>query len=644
MVGNPNDLAAGAADDKVSNSTAASASTLTSPEVNVPGMPHPDSPIDDSGVDFSIPETLEFISSSTPANNSEQILKGDLCRGRVVGLLPSGVVVDIGRKTEGLIAIDEFEKSSDIPSLGEEIDVMFQGGGGSAGYAAISHQSARRLALGRDLEQAHRDCSPVTAKVVAEVQGGLSVDVGLPAFLPRSQIDLRHPAKDEVLVGSEFPVQILKLTRARSSIVVSRRALLEEEMRCRKAKILSQISLGAIVNGTVKSITTRGVFVDLGGVDAFLHVSDFSYSWIDHPSDVVKTGMAINAKVIKFELEQERIELSLKALAPDPWKDFGSRYAVGDCVSGKVVRTVDFGTFLEIEKGLEGLLHRSETSWSKRPLHFAKKFEIGQTVECVISKMDPTKRRLSLSVKALTPDPWASIVHAYPAGTVVEGKVLSMAPYGPFIELEEGVEGLVHITDLSRDRTVHHPKEILKKGQRVPVVVLRIEREKKRLLLGIKQLEPDPWDNFSASHYAGDVIEGRVLHRTFAGVFVELIPGLEAFCDWTELEGGDRKKGEGGLTIGRAYNFRILGLNDLKQHIRLSRRGMARHAITLASKAVSEMELKSVENKTKLLSRESSKPKKTRRQREFSTKQGQPSQVAAGNGDSEVGRDQPSDD
>ena len=645
MVGNPNDFAVDAADDKVPNPIAASASTSATPEGNVPGMPRPDSPIDGSDVDSSIPKTLVSTSSLVPVNNSEQILKGDLCRGRVVGLLPSGVVVDIGRKTEGLIAADEFEKSSDIPSLGKEIDVIFQGGGCLAGYASVSHQSARRLALWKNLEQAHRDNSPVTAKVVAEVQGGLSVDIGLSAFLPRSQIDLQPPPKIEVLVGSEFPVQIVKLSRTRGSVVVSRRALLEEEIRRRKTKKLSEISLGSIVNGTVKNTTRHGVFVDLGGVDAFLHTADLSYSWVDRPSDVVKIGTAISATVIKFEPEQEQIVLSLKALEPDPWEDLKSRYTVGDCVSGKVVRVVDFGAFLEIEKGLEGLLHLSETSWSRRPLHSARKFKIGQSVECAILKIDSTKRRLSLSVKALIPDPWANIIHAYPVGTVVEGKVLSMAPYGVFIELEEGVEGLVHITDLSRDRRVQHPKEILKKGQGVLVVVLRIERESRRLSLGMKQLEPDPWDDFSASHYVGDVIEARVLYRTSVGVFVELIPGLEALCDWMELEDGDRGKDKGGLTIGRAYNFRILDLNDLQQRIRLSRRGIARQQeITLASKVASVPEVKSVENKKKSLSRESPKSKKTRRRKKPATKRAQPGWAGADSGDSEVGSDQPSDD
>ena len=581
MVGDPNKLPAHSAADKPLGSAAPSGGGPPegSPggrHAATPGIPGPPSPDDNGAADFPFPETLlpQSAGPSAEDDGDAPLREGDLCKGRVVGILPSGVAVDFGRKTEGLVAIEEFADGSDLPQIGDDIDVIFQNRGSAGDYASLSYQSARRMVLWDGIEQAYRDRRPVPARVVSTVSGGLGVDIGLPAFLPSSQIDLRPPADVEALVGTEFAVQVVKFSRSRGNIVVSRRVLLEEEIRRQKTATLAKISLGAVVSGTVKNLTSYGAFVDLGGIDALLHITDLSYSRVNDPSDIVQVGESISAKVIKFDAERECVSLSLKALEPDPWEGSEDRYKPGERVSGRVTRIVEFGVFLEIEKGLEGLLHVDEISWSKRPPPPSKQFKVGQTVDCVVLKVESAKRRLSLSVKALTPDPWTTVAERYPTGTIVDGRVRSMTYYGAFIELEEGVEALLHVTDLTRDSKVRHPKDLLKKGRSVQAVVLHVDEEAKRIALGMKQLEPDAWDDFFASHFVGDVIEARVLRRTSFGVFVEAAPGLEALCHATELGGGGKRKGKGGPDIGHVYRFRILDMDDLERRLRLSRRGL----------------------------------------------------------------------
>ena len=580
MVGDPNNLPPDSATDKpLGSAVPAGGEAPKDPragrETAAPGIPGPPSPDENGATDSPLPEAfLPPEDAPSPDNAADSALQeGDLCQGRVVGIIPSGVVVDFGRKTEGLVAIKEFSDGADLPQLDTEIHVIFQGRGSTGDYASLSYQSARRMVMSAGIELAHREGNPVAARVIAVVKGGLEVDIGLPAFLPASQIDVRPPADPEALVGAEFPVQVVKFSRSRGNIVVSRRVLIEDEIQRRKKETLSKISLGAVVSGTVKNLTSYGVFVDLGGIDALLHITDLSYSRVNTPSDIVQVGEVISGKVIKFDPERERVSLSLKAMEPDPWEGLEDRYAPGDRISGRVTRTVEFGAFVEVEEGLEGLLHAAEISWSKRPPNPSKRFKVGHTVDCVVLKIDSAKRRLSLSIKALTTDPWITVADRYRAGTIVEGKVLSMTSYGAFIQLEEGLDGLVHVTDLTRDPNVRHPKEFLTKGRSVQAVVLQVDEENKRVALGMKQLEPDPWDDFFALHFVGDVIEARVLRRTSFGVFVEAAPGLEALCHSTELAGGGHQRAQG-PTIGRVYQFRILDMDDLERRLRLSRRGL----------------------------------------------------------------------
>ena len=636
MVGDPNNHPADSAADKPLGSAAPSGGgppegSRGGRHASTPGIPGPPSPDDNGAADFPLAETL-FPQSAGPSAEDDGDAaprEGDLCKGRVVGILPSGVVVDFGRKTEGLVAIEEFADGSDLPQLGDDIDVIFQNRGNAGDYASLSYQSARRLVLWDGIEQAYHDRGPVPARVISTVSRGLGVDIGLPAFLPSSQIDLRPPADVEALVGTEFSVQVVKFSRSRGNIVVSRRVLLEEEIRRQKTATLAKISLGAVVTGTVKNLTSYGAFVDLGGIDALLHITDLSYSRVNDPSDIVQVGETISAKVIKFDPERERVSLSLKALEPDPWEGLEDRYGPGDRVSGRVTRTVEFGVFLEIEKGLEGLVHVDEISWSKRPPPFSKKFKVGQIVDCVVLKVESAKRRLSLSVKALTPDPWTTVAARYPTGTIVDGRVRSMTSYGAFIELEEGVEALVHVTDLTRDSKVRHPKDLLKKGRSVQAVVLHVDEEAKRIALGVKQLEPDAWDDFFASHFVGDVIEARVLRRTSFGVFVEAAPGLEALCHATELGGGGKRKGKGGPDIGRVYRFRVLDMDDLERRLRLSRRGLPTDEVKPPEDARSSPETGTAKAEAAPKPRKSSKRKRTRRTKKAAAKPPMPEESTA---------------
>ncbi len=636
MVGDPNNHPADSAADKPLDTAAPSGGGPPegSPggrHASTPGIPGPPSPDDNGAADSPLPEPLvpQAADPSAEDDGDAALHEGDLCKGRVVGILPSGIAVDFGRKTEGLVAIEEFTDGSDLPQLGDDIDVIFQNRGSAGDYASLSYQSARRLVLWDGIEQAYRDRSPVPARVVSTVSGGLGVDIGLPAFLPSSQIDLRPPADVEALVGTEFSVQVVKFSRSRGNIVVSRRVLLEEEIRRQKTATLAKISLGAVVTGTVKNLTSYGAFVDLGGIDALLHITDLSYSRVNDPSDIVQVGETISAKVIKFDPERERVSLSLKALEPDPWEGLEDRYGPGDRVSGRVTRTVEFGVFLEIEKGLEGLVHVDEISWSKRPPPFSKKFKVGHTVDCVVLKVESAKQRLSLSVKALTPDPWTTAAERYPTGTIVDGRVRSMTSYGAFIELEEGVEALVHVTDLTRDSKVRHPKDLLKKGRSVQAVVLHVDEQAKRIALGMKQLEPDAWDDFFASHFVGDVIEARVLRRTSFGAFAEVAPGLEALCHATELGGGGKRKGKGGPDIGCVYRFRILDMDDLERRVRLSRRGLPADQLKPPEAARSAPETGTAKAEAAPKPRKSSKRKRTRRTKKAAAKPPMPEESTA---------------
>jgi small subunit ribosomal protein S1 len=434
------------------------------------------------------------------------------------------------------------------------------------------------------LEKAVTEGTPVTGKVTNKIKGGLTVDIGVIAFLPSSQVETRPVHNLDSYLGKEIEVKVLKLNKRRGNAVVSRRGLLEQAAESRKTEALANIQEGATVSGTIKNLTDYGAFVDLGGIDGLLHVSDLSYGNVTHPSAVVHVGDQVTLKVLKFDREKERISLGLKQLRPDPWLDIEKRYPPQSKVPGRVVSVTDYGAFVELEPGVEGLIHISEMTWSRRMKHPAKVVKAGDQVEAIILELKPKERRISLGIKQLEADPWTTVADRYSIGSVVEGRVRKLADFGAFVEIEEGIDGLVHVSDLSWTAHVKHPSELLKKGQIVQAAILNIDAANRRLSLGIKQLQPDAWETFFRTHQVGDTVRGKVCRAAPFGIFVELLPGVEGLCHRSEIsdEAGKRRNlkqpvsaEEPALPLGQEYEFKIIKLNEAQKRIGLSLRAVA---------------------------------------------------------------------
>jgi small subunit ribosomal protein S1 len=546
---------------------------------------------------------LDDYSRYFPATNRE------ILHGRVLSVSSKEVIVDIGRKTEGLVPASQFPFVDEKPAVkpGDVIEVMFDRSGEPVeGYILLSYERAHRLQVWENLEKAAAERSAVPGRVLSKIKGGLAVDIGVGAFLPNSQIEM-HPVHNlDAYIGREIPVRILKLNRRRGNAVVSHRVLLEDEIEARKAEALAHISEGAEVTGTVKNLTEYGAFVDLGGIDGLLHVSDLTYGSVRHPSAVVHVGDQITVKVLKFDRDKERISLGLKQMRPDPWSDIDVRYPPRSRVIGRVVSVTDYGAFVELEPGVEGLIHISEMTWSRRMKHPGKVVKAGDQVEAVVLEVKPRERRISLGIKQLEADPWTTVADRYSVGSVVEGRVRKLADFGAFVEIEEGIDGLVHVSDMSWTAHVKHPSEVVKKSQQVQAVILHIDTVNRRLSLGIKQLQPDAWETFFRTHQVGDVVKGRVCRAAAFGVFVELPPGVEALCHRSEITGqtGRRRnskqhpsQGEPALPIGQEFDFKIIKMNEAQKRIGLSLRSVAdedernrledykRHAVAVTSTA-----------------------------------------------------------
>src|SRR3984957_14953605 len=401
------------------------------------------------------------------------------------------------------------------------------------------------------------------------------VDVGLPPFMPGSQVDLRPIHDLDQFVGTDIPVKVLKINRRRGNVVVSRKNAIEEELQARKHNALEHLFEGAVVAGVVKNLTEYGAFVDLGGIDGLLHVSDMSHGRVNHPNEVVHVGDEITVKVLKFDRDKERISLGLRQLSPDPWETLPDRCPRGSRVIGRVMSITDYGAFVEIEPGVEGLIHISEMTWSRRMKHPGKVVKVGDNVEAVVLDVRSKDRGVSLGIKQLEPDPWTTVADRYSIGSVVEGRVRKLTDFGVFIEIEEGIDGLVHISDLSWTKRVKHPSEVLKKGQLVQAVILNIDAPNRRLSLGVKQLQPDAWEAFFRAHQVGDVVRGRVCRACNFGVFVELAPGLEGLSHRSEIPAtSDRKHDESPLPIGEEIDFKVVRLNEAEKKIGLSVRAL----------------------------------------------------------------------
>jgi small subunit ribosomal protein S1 len=504
--------------------------------------------------------------------------EGEVLQGTVLSVTDKDVIVDFGYKSEGLVPKEQFAlpDGSFQVRRGDTIDVMVDRQGiQPEGYILLSHTRASRLRAWDNLEKAHHDGLILSGRVLGRVKGGLSVDVGVTAFMPGSQIDLRPIHNLDTWVGKDIPVKIVKLNRRRGNVVVSRKTAIEDDLNARKSAALADMGEGSVVTGTVKNLTEYGAFIDLGGIDGLLHVSDMSHGRVTHPNEVVNVGDEITVKVLKFDKDKERISLGLKQLIPDPWESVIERYPMGAKVIGRVVSVTDYGAFVELEAGVEGLIHISEMTWSRRMKHPSKVVHVGDQVEAIVLEVKPKDRRVSLGIKQLEADPWTTVADRYAIGSVVEGRVRKLTDFGAFIEIEEGIDGLVHISDLSWTKRVKHPSEVLKKGQLVQAVILQIDAANRRLSLGVKQLQPDAWESFFRSHQVGDTVRGRVCRAAAFGVFVELAPGVEALCHRSEIPEGSGGGADSPLPIGEEFDFKIIRMVESEKKIGLSLRAVA---------------------------------------------------------------------
>jgi small subunit ribosomal protein S1 len=539
-------------------------------------VPAPKSEKEPSMEDFATAlETFEQEQAQTEAAlNEEQIVTGT-----VLKVTAQYVVVDIGYKSEGVVQVAEFQDHEGNVTVqrGDEIAVMREPGHTEEGYIHLSHEKAQRLKAWDEIEKAFNDKASVKARVIDRIKGGLTVDIlGARAFLPGSQVDLRPVRNLDGLKGHEIDVRIIKLNKKRGNIVASRKQLMEEDQSEKRTKTLEQLHEDAILTGSVKNLTDYGAFVDLGGIDGLLHITDMSWGRLTHPRDLVQVGDQIQVKVLKFDRDKQRVSLGFKQLTPDPWLDASERYPVGAHVSGRVISVTDYGAFIELEQGIEGLVHVSEMTWSKRMKHPSKLVNVGDNVEAVVLNVNPTERRISLGLKQLESNPWESLHEKFPVGAIVEGKVRNLTDFGAFIEIEDGIDGLVHVSNLSWTKRVKHPSEVLKKGDKVKAIVLAIEPDQRRLSLGVKQLQPDVWDTFFEQHRVGDVIHGKVLRLASFGAFVEIADGVEGLCHNSEAV--DSHGAPIKLEAGMEHEFKIIKMNPAEKKVGLSIRAVGEEA------------------------------------------------------------------
>ena len=534
-------------------------------------------------------ESMDDFSAALAAFEREQAAEaaaveayGDkVVSGTVIKATDKHLIVDVGLKSEGMVPLDQVVDHTGAVKFnaGDVIDVVIEREEPEGGYL-VSYEKAQRLRVWDVIEKAANDKTPVIGTVVSRVKGGLTVDIGLKAFLPGSQLEIRPVRNLDGYLGTQIEVRVIKLNKKRGNVVVSRKEILEEEQNAKRSTTLEQLGEGAILTGTVKNLTDYGAFVDLGGIDGLLHITDMSWGRLTHPRDLVNVGDEIQVKVLKFDKDKQRVSLGFKQLTPDPWLDAAERYPVGAHVHGRVLSVTDYGAFVELEQGIEGLVHLSEMTWSKRLKHPSKLVKPADEVETVVLSVNPADRRISLGMKQLLDNPWENLTERYPAGTVVEGRVRNLTDFGAFIEIEDGIDGLVHVSNLSWTKRVKHPSEIVKKGEKVKAVVLGVEPQNRRLSLGIKQLQPDVWESFFASHRVGDIVHGKVLRTAQFGAFVEIAEGVEGLCHISEA--GDEGGGPSKLETGLEHDFKIIKINVEEKKVGLSLRAVSGHEASRA--------------------------------------------------------------
>jgi len=499
--------------------------------------------------------------------------EGELVKGEVVQIDGEFVLVDIGYKSEGRIHINEFLNSQGQVKVkvGDKVDVVLVRKENNEGGVILSREKAHHVKIWDEIEEVYKQQSTIKGKVISLVKGGLSVDIGVEAFLPGSQADLR-PVRDlRTMLGTEHDFMVVKYERRQGNIVLSRRAVLEEERKGLREKTLGLLEKDAVLDGVVTNIKDYGLFVDLGGIDGLLHITDMSWGRIGHPSELYQIGDEIKVKVLKFDRERERVSLGLKQLKPDPWQNAEEKYPVNARLKGKVVRLVDYGAFVELEEGIDGLIHLSEMSWTEKLKNPSQMLNVGDIVETLVLAVDADKRRISLSIKQLEPNPWDLIADRYPVGAIIEGRVKSITDFGIFIGIDEGIDGLVHISDISWNK-INHPSELYKKGDEVQTVILNIDKENERFSLGIKQLTPDPWEVISEKYRPGNQVRGVVTNVTDFGVFVRLEDGVEGLVHVSQLPKGSTLKEFG---IEDEVQAEIVNVSQEEKRIGLSIRKLA---------------------------------------------------------------------
>ncbi len=504
--------------------------------------------------------------------------EGEVVRGTVVGISERGVVIDFGYKSEGIVNPAEFTEDGVITvKAGDEVEVLVKSMETADGLPVLSRADAVRMKAWDDLEKAYQEGSIVKGRVMERIKGGLRIDIdGIAAFLPGSQVDVRPVRNLDSLRNQEIEAKVIKLNRKRSNVVLSRKAVIEGENAGRKDQTLGQIEEDIIVEGQIKNLTDYGAFVDLGGVDGLLHVTDMSWGRLQNPSELFKVGDNIQVKVLKFDRDRERVSLGYKQLLPDPWSSVEERFPIGTRVGGRIASVADYGAFVELENGVEGLVHVSEMSWSKRVKHPSKIVNPGDTVEVEVLSVDPKARRISLGMKQIQENPWQTLHDRYQIGTRVHGRVRNLTDFGAFIEIEDGVDGLVHVSDISWSRRIKHPSEVLKKGQEIDAIITSIDTENRRLSLSIKDLEPNAWERFVNEHKPGDVVHGKIARFANFGAFVELDDNLEGLCHISELSDERVAKPEDVVQLGQEMEFKILRIDTESKKIGLSGRAVGK--------------------------------------------------------------------
>ncbi|MFH1154626.1 MAG: 30S ribosomal protein S1 [Pseudomonadota bacterium] len=532
-------------------------------------------------------EELETATGSRPASTGEETMEdlmdiyeesfkrfeeGQVVTGTIIAVDKDHVLVDVGYKSEGQISIHEFkdEAGNVNVNLGDRVEVMVEVWDEEAESVILSKEKAAKVKVWDAIKDIYDADGTIEGVITSRVKGGFSVDIGLPAFLPGSQADLRPIRNMDEMVGQTYTFKVLKYNRKRSNIVLSRRVILETEREKARTETLDAIENDKVMTGVVKNITEYGVFVDLGGVDGLLHITDISWGRVKHPSELFSVGDKIKVKILSYDFEKERVSLGMKQLTPDPWTTAQAKYPVGSRVTGKVVSLTDYGAFIELQEGVEGLIHVSEMSWTRKVRHPSKIVSVGETVEAVVLDLKPENRRISLGIKQTVENPWEVISEKYPVGTVIEGKIKNITDFGLFIGIDDDIDGLVHISDISWTKRIKHPSEVYKKNDTVQAVVLDIDKASERFSLGIKQIQPDPWETVEQRYQVGKEITGVVTNVTDFGVFVELEEGIEGLVHVSEISKEKIKTPAGHYTVGDSIVARVMNINSEERRIGLS--------------------------------------------------------------------------